>query len=144
VSPAAYGTPQRSTTGYDPRRVNMLLAVLERRSGFRMGTQDVFLNLAGGLKVDDTSIDLAICTSIVSSMEDVPISQDICFAAEIGLGGELRGVPRIDGRISEAERLGFKGIFISSFAQKSLDIKKYKIEIKGFDKISKVFSELFG
>ncbi len=90
----------------------MLLAVLERRSGFRMGTQDVFLNLAGGLKVDDTSIDLAICTSIVSSMEDVPISQDICFAAEIGLGGELRGVPRIDGRISEAEKLGFKRALI--------------------------------
>lgn len=144
VSPAAYGTPQRSTTGYDPRRVNMLLAVLERRSGFKMGTQDVFLNLAGGLKVDDTSIDLAICTSIVSSMEDIPISQDICFAAEIGLGGELRGVPRIESRISEAEKLGFKEIFISSFAREGLELKKHKIEIRGFDKISGVFSKLFG
>jgi len=109
-----------------------------------MGTQDVFLNLAGGLKVDDTSIDLAVCTSIVSSLEDVLISQDICFAAEIGLGGELRGVPRIETRISEAEKLGFKEIFISSFAQENLELKKHKIDIRGFDKISQVFSKLFG
>lgn len=144
VSPASYGTPQRTPTGFDPKRLNMLLAVLEKRCGFRMGTQDVFLNMAGGLKVEDPAIDLAICISIVSSLEEIPVSDKICFAAEIGLGGELRAVNRIDQRISEAEKLGFSEIFISKFNQKSLDQKKHKITVKSFGKLTEVFEDLFG
>ncbi|HTE29043.1 MAG TPA: DNA repair protein RadA, partial [Chryseolinea sp.] len=101
VSPASYGTPQRTPTGFDQKRLNMLLAVLEKRCGFRMGTQDVFLNMAGGIKVEDPAIDLAICISIISSMEEIPLSDKMCFAAEVGLGGELRAVNKIDQRISE-------------------------------------------
>lgn len=103
VSPAAYGTPQRSTTGYDAKRLNMLLAVLEKRGGFRLGLQDVFLNIAGGIKVEDPAIDLAVCVSIVSSFEDISVSDKIAFAGEIGLGGEIRAVNKIEQRISEAE-----------------------------------------
>jgi DNA repair protein RadA/Sms len=144
VSPASYGTPQRTPTGFDQKRLNMLLAVLEKRCGFRMGTQDVFLNMAGGISVEDPAIDLAICISLISSMEEIPVSDKICFAAEIGLGGELRAVNRIDQRISEAEKLGFSEIYISKYSQKSIDISKTKIKVKSFGKLVEVFQDLFG
>ncbi|HTJ48932.1 MAG TPA: DNA repair protein RadA [Cyclobacteriaceae bacterium] len=144
VSPASYGTPQRTPTGFDQKRLNMLLAVLEKRCGFKMGMQDVFLNMAGGIKVEDPAIDLAICISIISSMEEIPVSDKACFAAEIGLGGELRAVNRIDQRISEAEKLGFHEIYISKYSQKSLDLKKTKIQVKSFSKLTEVFQDLFG
>ncbi len=144
VSPASYGTPQRTPTGFDQKRLNMLLAVLEKRCGFRLGTQDVFLNMAGGISVEDPAIDLAICISIISSMEEIPVSDKICFAAEVGLGGELRAVNRIDQRISEAEKLGFQEIYISKYSQKSIDTQKSKIKVKSFGKLTEVFKELFG
>jgi DNA repair protein RadA/Sms len=144
VSPASYGTPQRTPTGFDQKRLNMLLAVLEKRSGFKMGMQDVFLNMAGGIKVEDPAIDLAVCVSIVSSYEEIAISDKICFAAEVGLGGELRAVNRIDQRISEAEKLGFNEIYISKYSQKSIDVKKSRIAIKSFGKLQEVFEDLFG
>lgn len=144
VSPASYGTPQRTPTGFDQKRLNMLLAVLEKRCGFRMGTQDVFINMAGGIYVEDPAIDLALCISIISSMEEIPVSDKVCFAAEIGLGGELRAVNRIDQRISEAEKLGFGEIYISKYSQKSLDLKKTKISVKSFGKLEEVFKDLFG
>ena len=144
VSPASYGTPQRTPTGFDQKRLNMLLAVLEKRCGFRMGTQDVFVNMAGGIYVEDPAIDLALCISVISSMEEIPVNDKICFAAEIGLGGELRAVNRIDQRISEAEKLGFQEIYISKYSQKSLDLKKTKITVKSFGKLEEVFKDLFG
>ena len=120
VSSAAYGTPQRSSTGFDLRRLSMLLAVLEKRCGFRLGIKDVFLNIAGGLRVDDPAIDLAVVCAILSSNEDIPIASKICFAAEVGLSGEIRPVTRIDQRISEAEKLGFEQIFISKIQSKRI------------------------
>ena len=109
-----------------------------------MGTQDVFVNMAGGIYVEDPAIDLALCISIISSMEEIPVNDKICFAAEVGLGGELRAVNRIDQRISEAEKLGFEEIYISKYSQKSLDLKKNKIVVKSFGKLEEVFSDLFG
>jgi DNA repair protein RadA/Sms len=144
VSTSAYGTPQRSATGFDPRRMNMLLAVLEKRVGFRLGMQDVFLNMAGGLKVEDPAIDLPVCVSIVSGMEEISVSDKVCFAAEIGLGGELRTVNRLENRISEAEKLGFEAIYVSKFGLKGLDLSRSRIVVKGFAKLSEVFSDLFG
>lgn len=144
VSPASYGTPQRTPTGFDQKRLNMLLAVLEKRCGFRMGTQDVFLNMAGGIKVEDPAIDLAVCISIISSMEEIPVSDKVCFAAEVGLGGELRAVNKIEQRISEAEKLGFEEIYISKFNQKGLDLKRSKMVVKPFARLTDVFSDLFG
>lgn len=144
VSPASYGTPQRTPTGFDQKRLNMLLAVLEKRCGFRMSTQDVFLNMAGGIKVEDPAIDLAVCISIISSMEEIPVSDKLCFAAEVGLGGELRAVNKIDQRISEAEKLGFEEIYISKYSQKGLDLKKTRIKVKSFGKLTEVFQDLFG
>ncbi|TAG56755.1 MAG: DNA repair protein RadA [Cytophagales bacterium] len=144
VSPAAYGNPQRSSTGFDAKRMNMLLAVLEKRGGFRLGQQDVFLNITGGIRVDDPAIDLAVCVSIVSSYNDMSIPQHCCFAAEIGLGGEVRAVNRTEQRISEAEKLGFKQIFVSKFAMKGIEIKNYGIKIAPISKLDDVFSELFG
>jgi DNA repair protein RadA/Sms len=144
VSPASYGTPQRTSTGFDQKRLNMLLAVLEKRCGFKLSTQDVFLNMAGGISVEDPAIDLAICASIVSSFEEIPINDKICFAAEVGLGGELRAVNRIDQRISEAEKLGFTEIYISKYSQKSLDLSKTRISIKAFGKLPEIFEDLFG
>ncbi|MBX2955968.1 MAG: DNA repair protein RadA [Cyclobacteriaceae bacterium] len=144
VSPASYGTPQRTPTGFDQKRLNMLLAVLEKRCGFKMGVHDVFVNMAGGIRVEDPAIDLAVCVSVVSSMEELPVSEKICFAAEVGLGGELRAVNRIDQRISEAEKLGFTEIYISKFGQKSVDLKKVKITVKSFGKLTEVFQDLFG
>ncbi|MEM6642374.1 MAG: DNA repair protein RadA [Bacteroidota bacterium] len=143
VSPTSYGTPQRSTTGYDHKRLNMLLAVIEKRLGLRLSSQDVFLNIAGGLKVQDTSLDLAISAAIFSSFEDAPVGDDHCFAAEIGLGGEIRPVARIEQRINEAEKLGFKEICISKHNLKASEFKKFKIAIKPFSKLSDAFQHLF-
>lgn len=144
VSTAAYGTPQRSSNGFDTKRMNMLLAVLEKRCGFRLSTRDVFLNIAGGIKVEDPAIDLAILVAIISSHEDIFISSKICFAAEVGLSGEIRAVNRIEQRISEAEKLGFERIFISNYNRKGLIIDRYKIELTAVSKIEDVFSILFG
>lgn len=143
VSPASYGTPQRTPTGFDQKRLNMLLAVLEKRVGFKMGMHDVFLNIAGGIRVEDPAIDLAVCVSLISSLEEIFVSDKFSFAAEIGLGGELRAVNRVEQRISEAEKLGFERIYISKFNQKSLDIKKINIEVKSFGKLADVFQDLF-
>lgn len=142
VSTSAYGTPQRSTTGYDAKRLNMLLAVLEKRGGLRLGNQDVFLNIAGGLKIDDPALDLSICVSIVSSHEEQVVSSDVCFAGEVGLGGEVRAVNRIENRISEAEKLGFSKIYISALSYKSIDSSKYKIKIHSVSNIVEVFEKL--
>ncbi|MFD2161386.1 DNA repair protein RadA [Paradesertivirga mongoliensis] len=145
VSVSAYGTPQRSATGFDTKRMNMLLAVLEKRCGFRLSAQDVFLNIAGGLKVEDPAIDLAVVVAIISSHEDISVSTKVCFAAEVGLSGEIRAVNRIEQRIAEAEKLGFQQIYISKYNQKGLDVKRYSsIEIKSVSKIEEVFSSLFG
>ncbi len=144
VSSAAYGTPQRSSTGFDLRRLSMLLAVLEKRCGFRLGVKDVFLNIAGGIKVEDPGIDLALVCAVLSSNEDMPISPKVCFAGEVGLSGEIRPVNRIDQRISEAEKLGFEHIFISKYNKKGLDLKNYHIKITMVGKIEEVFSLLFG
>jgi len=143
VSPAAYGTPQRSSTGFDLRRMNMLLAVLEKRSGVRISAKDVFLNIAGGLRVDDPAIDLAVVAAVLSSAEDLPVSNNICFAGEVGLSGEIRAVSRIESRISEAEKLGFEKIIISKFNLKGLDLKKLKIELIPVGKVTDVVALLF-
>lgn len=143
VSPATYGTPQRSSTGHDAKRLNMLLAVLEKRGGMRLGQQDVFLNVAGGLKVDDPGLDLAVCASLISSYEDTPVSEEICFAGEVGLGGEIRAVHRIENRISEAEKLGFKKIIVSKYAVKGLDLGKYKIQVIPVSKLEEVYQKIF-
>jgi len=144
VSSAAYGTPQRSTTGFDTRRLNMLLAVLEKRCGFRLGAKDVFLNIAGGLKIDDPSIDLAVISAVLSSSENMPIDSSTCFAAEVGLSGEIRPISRIDQRIMEAEKLGFDKIFISKYNKKGLNIKDHSIEIVFVSRVEEVFTNLFG
>ncbi len=144
VSVSAYGTPQRSATGFDTKRMNMLLAVLEKRCGFRLSAKDVFLNIAGGIKVEDPAIDLAIMAAIISSHEDIFISSKICFAAEVGLSGEIRAVNRIEQRISEAEKLGFEKIFISNYNLKGLLKDKFKIQIITVSKIEEVFTLLFG
>lgn len=144
VSTAAYGTPQRSSNGFDTKRMNMLLAVLEKRCGFRLSTRDVFLNIAGGLKVEDPAIDLAIMVAIISSHEEIAISSKICFAAEVGLSGEIRAVNRIEQRISEAEKLGFEKVFLSTYNMKGLNTERYQIELVAVSKIEDVFSILFG
>ncbi len=144
VSSAVYGTPQRSATGFDTKRLSMLLAVLEKRCNFKLGAKDVFLNIAGGIKVEDPAIDLAVICSVLSSSEDIAIPQKICFAAEIGLSGEIRPVNRIESRISEAEKLGFERIFISKYNGKGLDQKNFKIKIEAVAKVEDVFELLFG
>ncbi|NER17095.1 DNA repair protein RadA [Spongiivirga citrea] len=142
VSTAVYGTPQRSTTGYNAKRLNMLLAVLEKRAGFRLGAKDVFLNITGGISVDDPAIDLAVVAAILSSNEDIPVEKDVCFAAEVGLSGEIRPVNRVEQRILEAEKLGFTKIFISKYCK--LSLKNPQIEIIKVAKIEDVVSWLFG
>ncbi|MFN8299099.1 MAG: DNA repair protein RadA [Chitinophagales bacterium] len=142
VTPAFYGTPQRSSTGFDVRRLNMLLAVLEKRAGFRFGTKDVFLNIAGGLRVEDPAIDLAVMAALTSSYNDMSVSSKIAFAAEVGLSGEVRAVNRIDQRISEADKLGFEKIYISKFNQK-LDVRKYSIEVVQISRVQQLVEELF-
>lgn len=143
VSTAVYGTPQRSATGFDLRRLSMLLAVLEKRCGFQFGQQDVFLNLAGGIKVADPAIDLAIVSALISSLEDVAVPNNICFAGEVGLSGEIRSVNRIEQRIQEADRLGFKQIFISKYNTKGLDVKRFDIRIQTIGKLEELYNALF-
>jgi len=142
VSTAVYGTPQRSTTGYNAKRLNMLLAVLEKRAGFRLGAKDVFLNVTGGINVDDPAIDLAVVAAILSSNEDIPVGKGYCFAGEIGLSGEIRPVNRVDQRILEAEKLGFSTIFVSKYSKVSL--KNTIIDIKQVGRIEDVADHLFG
>lgn len=151
VSASPYGTPQRTATGFDTRRMSMLLAVLEKRCGFRLGTKDVFLNITGGIRVEDPAIDLGLAAAIISSHEDIPVSFKTCFAAEIGLSGEIRAVNRIEQRIAEAQKLGFDQIFISKYnlpsgGQKkgSIDFSRYNIEVKMVGRIEEVFGILFG
>ena len=139
VSTAAYGTPQRSATGFDTRRLGMLLAVLEKRAGFRLAIKDVFLNMAGGLKVDDPAIDLSIVSALISSLEDISIPSSICFAGEVGLSGEIRAVSRIEQRIQEADKLGFKQIFISKYNTKGLNHKRYNIDIFTIGKVEELY-----
>ncbi len=143
VSTAVYGTPQRSATGFDLRRLSMLLAVLEKRGGFPFAQNDVFLNMAGGLKVDDPAIDLAIVSALISSLEDIAVPSNYCFAAEVGLSGEIRAVNQIEQRIQEAGRLGFEKIFISKFNTKGLDLQQYGIEIVTLGKIETLYRKLF-
>lgn len=143
VSSAVYGTPQRSATGFDLRRLNMLLAVMEKRCGFKLGAKDVFLNIAGGIKVNDPAIDLAVVASILSSNADIAIEKNICLSAEIGLSGEVRPVNRIDQRISEAEKLGFDKIIVSK-ENKGIKKENFKIEIVGCSRIEEVLKEIFG
>ena len=142
VSPAAYGTPQRSSTGFDAKRLNMLLAVLEKRGGYRLGMQDVFLNIAGGLRVDDPAIDLAVAVSIISSLEEIPISKKACFAAEVGLGGEIRAINRMESRIIEAEKLGFEQIYISEYNLKGLNLNRRNIEVNSYSRLDAVLSSI--
>lgn len=143
VSTAAYGTPQRSATGFDIRRLNMLLAVLEKRCGFKLASKDVFLNIAGGIRVDDPAIDLAVVSAVLSSNVDVSLDAKTCMAAEVGLSGELRPVNRIDQRISEAEKLGYEKIILSRY-NKGINQKDFKIEIIPFGKIEEAFRALLG
>lgn len=144
VSSAAYGTPQRSATGFETKRLGMLLAVLEKRHGFRLGVKDVFLNIAGGIRVDDPAIDLAVICAILSSNEDIAIDPKDCFAAEVGLSGEIRPVNRIEQRIAEADKLGFGRIFISKYNTKGLEKMKFNIEIIAVSNVEQVFTKLFG
>jgi DNA repair protein RadA/Sms len=151
VSTSAYGTPQRSATGFDTRRMNMLLAVLEKRCGFRLGTQDVFLNITGGIRVEDPAIDLGLAVAIISSHQDIPVSFKTCFAAELGLSGEIRAVNKIEQRIAEAQKLGFEQIFISKYNmpaggkdKKLMDLSRYTIEVKPVGRIEEAFNLLFG
>jgi DNA repair protein RadA/Sms len=157
VTQSVYGTPQRTVTGFDSRRLQLLLAVLEKRGGFHFGIKDVFLNIAGGLKVEDPSIDLAVLCALLSSYEDVPIQPHICFAGEIGLSGEIRSVNRIEQRIAEAEKLGFEKILVSKYnlpadrqGQKGSAKQKFnlpdhqaRIEIITMGRVDEVYRYLF-
>ena len=144
VSTAAYGTPQRSATGFDLRRMNMLLAVLEKRVGFKLAQKDVFLNIAGGLRVNDPAIDLSVISAILSSNMDVEIDATLCMAGEVGLSGEIRPVNRIEQRISEAQKLGFKQIIVPKSNIKRLDLSRFDIEIKAVSKVEEAFRFIFG
>ena len=143
VSTAAYGTPQRTTTGFDFRRLNMLLAVLEKRCNFRLSAKDVFLNITGGIRVDDPAIDLAVVCAVLSSSVDIPLPHNYCFAGEIGLSGEIRPVSHIEKRISEAEKIGFKKIIVSGYGIDKLDRTRLEIELVGVNRIDEVFRLLF-
>jgi DNA repair protein RadA/Sms len=142
VSTAVYGTPQRSTTGYNAKRLNMILAVLEKRAGFRLGTKDVFLNVTGGISVDDPAIDLAVVAAILSSNEDIAVGKDVCFAGEVGLSGEIRPVNRVEQRIQEAEKLGFSTIFVSKYNKIASQFPGIKVIL--VSKIEEVVEQLFG
>lgn len=143
VSTAVYGTPQRSATGFDVRRLHMLLAVLEKRCGFRLGAKDVFLNIAGGLKVNDPSIDLAVVAAVLSSSEDLSLPGNYCFAAEVGLSGEIRPITRIEQRINEAAKMGMKRIFISEH-HRDVKAKDFDIEVVQVAKVQDVLRNMFG
>jgi DNA repair protein RadA/Sms len=151
VSTSAYGTPQRTATGFDTKRMSMLLAVLEKRCGFRLAAKDVFLNITGGIRVEDPAIDLGLAAAIISSHEDMPVPFKTCFAGEIGLSGEIRAVNRVEQRIAEAQKLGFNQIFISKYNlpsggqdKKRMDLSRYDIDIKIVSSIEEVFGLLFG
>jgi DNA repair protein RadA/Sms len=143
VTQSVYGTPQRTVSGFDLRRLQLLLAVLEKRGGFHFGVKDVFLNIAGGLKVEDPSIDLAVLCALLSSYEDVPLPQRTCFAGEVGLSGEIRAVNRIEQRIAEAEKLGFERIFVSKYNQKGVGSQKFDIEVVPVGRVEEVYQHLF-
>jgi DNA repair protein RadA/Sms len=143
VTQSVYGTPQRTVSGFDLRRLQLLLAVLEKRGGFHFGMKDVFLNIAGGLKVEDPSIDLAVLVALLSSFEDVAVPHEICFAGEVGLSGEIRAVNRIEQRIAEAEKLGFKKIIVSKYNQKGLGKLKFSIEVIMMGRVDEVYRYLF-
>ncbi|PWT71445.1 MAG: DNA repair protein RadA [Bacteroidetes bacterium] len=140
---AVYGTPQRTVSGFDLRRLQLLLAVLEKRGGFHFGLKDIFLNIAGGLKVEDPSIDLAVLCALLSSYEDSPLPPHICFAGEVGLSGEIRAVNRIEQRIAEAEKLGFQKIILSKYNQKGLKNQKFNIEVVSMGRVDEVYKYLF-
>ncbi len=144
VSSAVYGTPQRSATGFDIRRMNMLLAVLEKRAGFKLAQKDVFLNIAGGLRVNDPAIDMAVLSSILSSSLDISIEQGVALCGEVGLSGEIRPINRIEQRIMEAEKLGFSRIIIPENNLKGFDLSKHKIEVLQVKKVEEAFRRLFG
>ena len=143
VTQSVYGTPQRTVSGFDLRRLQLLLAVLEKRGGFHFGTKDVFINIAGGLKIEDPSIDLAVLCALLSSYEDTPLPQHTCFAGEVGLSGEIRAVNRIDQRVAEAEKLGFEKIIVSKYNQKGLAKQKFNIEIITMGQVDEVYRYLF-
>lgn len=144
VSTAAYGVPQRSATGFDIRRMNMLLAVLEKRAGFKLAQKDVFLNIAGGLRVSDPAVDLSVLVAVLSSNLDIAIDRSICLTGEVGLSGEIRPVNRIEQRISEAQKLGFKKILIPDYNKKQLSKTDWQIEVVGVQKVEQAFANLFG
>jgi DNA repair protein RadA/Sms len=143
VTQAVYGTPQRTSTGFDLRRLSMLLAVLEKRCGYFFGVKDVFLNIAGGIKVEDPAIDLSVVCALISSFDDIPLSSKSCFAGEVGLSGEIRAVNKIEQRISEADKLGFERIYISKYNKKGLDISRFNIEVKMVGKVEELIKMLF-
>ena len=143
VTQSVYGTPQRTVSGFDLRRLQLLLAVLEKRGGFHFGVKDVFINIAGGIKVEDPSIDLAIVSALLSSYEDMPITQNICFAGEVGLSGEIRAVNRIEQRIAEAEKLGFEKIVVSRYNARATEKLKTNIEIIPLAKVEELYRYLF-
>ena len=143
VTQSVYGTPQRTVSGFDLRRLQLLLAILEKRGGFHFGVKDVFLNIAGGIKVEDPSIDLAVLCALLSSYEDIPLDPHICFAGEVGLSGEIRAVNRIEQRIAEAEKLGFEKIIVSKYNQKGLAKHKFNISIVTMSRVEEVYRYLF-
>jgi DNA repair protein RadA/Sms len=144
VSTAVYGTPQRTSTGFDTRRLSMLLAVLEKRANFKLASKDVFINIAGGLRVDDPAIDLAVISAILSSTVDIPVDPHTCFAGEVGLSGEIRPVTRIEQRLGEADKLGMKRILMPAFNRKSIDPGKFKLEIIEVKRVQEIPKYLFG
>lgn len=143
VTQSVYGTPQRTVSGFDLRRLQLLLAVLEKKGGFHFGVKDVFLNIAGGLKVEDPSIDLAVLCALLSSYEDVPLPSHVCFAGEVGLSGEVRAVHRVEQRIAEAEKLGFEKIIVSRYGQKSMAKGAHNIEVVPMGRVEEVYQYLF-
>ncbi len=144
VGTSAYATPQRSATGFDLRRLSMLLAVLEKRAGIKFIAKDVFLNIAGGIRVDDPAIDLGVVSAVLSSATDIAIPYGTCFAGELGLSGEIRPVNRLEQRLSEAEKLGFKRMFISKYSKKGIDFDRFKIDITFVSKVQEIPRSLFG
>jgi len=143
VTQSVYGTPQRTVTGFDLRRLQLLLAVLEKRGGFQFGMKDVFVNIAGGIKVEDPSIDLAVICALLSSYEDIALPPHVCFAGEVGLNGEIRAVNKIEQRIAEAEKLGFEKIFVSKYNKKSFNPQAYKIQVIALSRVDEVYQQLF-
>ena len=143
VAQSVYGTPQRTVTGFDLRRLQILLAVLEKKGGFIFGNKDVFVNIAGGIRIEDPSIDLAIVCALLSSYNDQALPSNICFAGEVGLNGEIRAVNRIEQRIAEAEKLGFQKIFISTYNKKNYDSHKFNLQIIALSKVEEVYARLF-